>query len=153
MTKTPTRSNRNLVRLALVLPVAGAVLMAAKATNIIPVPLKQIIPADQRTCTAKTASGLGYMELRAGTGARPQATDRVTVNYIGYLAQSGEVFDQGENITFPVVGVISGFAEGLQLMPKGAIYRFCIPGALGYGARGSGPIPPNADLIFQVELK
>ena len=146
-------SNRNLVRLALLLPLAGGLLVAAKASNIIPVPLKQIIPADQRTCAAKTASGLGYQELRAATGARPSAADQVTVNYIGYLAADGAVFDQGESARFPVGGVIPGFAEGLQLMPKGSIYRFCIPSALGYCAGGAGPIPPNADLVFQVELK
>ena len=148
-----SKANRNLVRLALLLPLAGGLLVAAKASNIIPVPLKQMIPADQRTCGAKTASGLGYQELRAGTGARPTAEDQVTVNYIGYLAADGAVFDQGENARFGVSGVISGFAEGLQLMPKGSIYRFCIPSALGYGARGAGPIPSNADLVFQVELK
>ncbi len=148
-----SKTNRNLVRLALLLPLAGGLLVAAKASNIIPVPLKQIIPADQRTCTAKTASGLGYQELRAGTGARPKASDQVTVNYIGYLAADGSVFDQGENASFGVGGVIEGFAEGLQLMPKGSIYRFCIPSALGYGERGAGPIPANSDLVFQVELK
>ncbi len=152
MTNT-SKTNRNLVRLALLLPLAGGLLVAAKASNIIPVPLKQIIPADQRTCSAKTASGLGYQELRAGTGARPVASDQVTVNYIGYLAADGSVFDQGENARFGVGGVISGFAEGLQLMPKGSIYRFCIPSAQGYGERGAGPIPANADLVFQVELK
>ena len=146
-------TNKHIVRLALVLPLAGAALIAAKAANIIPVPLKQIIPADQRQCTQKTASGLGYMELRPGTGARPAAEDQVTVNYIGYLALDGEVFDQGEDATFPVDGVIPGFAEGLQLMPKGSIYRLCIPAAMGYGPAGAGPIPGNADLVFQVELK
>lgn len=148
-----SKTNRNLIRFALLLPVVGGLLIAAKASNIIPVPLKQIIPADQRTCTAKTASGLGYQELRAGTGARPSAADQVTVNYIGYLASDGAVFDQGENARFGVGGVIAGFAEGLQLMPKGSIYRFCIPSALGYGERGGGPIPANSDLVFQVELK
>lgn len=147
------KTNRNLVRFALLLPLAGAVLIAAKASNIIPVPLKQVIPAHQRACTGKTASGLGFSELRSGTGARPAASDRVTVNYIGYLSADGVVFDQGENVSFPVGGVIPGFAEGLQLMPKGSIYRLCIPAALGYGENGAGPIPGNADLIFQVELK
>lgn len=146
-------TSKHLIRFALVLPVAAGVLIAARASNIIPVPLKQIIPAHQRACTAKTASGLGYLELRPGTGAHPGANDRVTVNYIGYLAQTGEVFDQGENASFPVGGVIPGFAEGLQLMNKGSVYRLCIPSALGYGVSGAGPIPGNADLVFQVELK
>lgn len=147
------KSNKRLLGFALLVPLAGLVLIAAKASQIIPVPLKQIIPVKQRACSAKTASGLGYLELRAGAGARPAASDQVTVNYIGYLATTGEVFDQGENAQFRVGGVIDGFAEGLQLMPKGSVYRFCIPSALGYGPDGTGPIPANADLVFQVELK
>ena len=54
--------------------------------------------------------------------------------------------------TFPVNGVIPGFSKGLQMMPKTAIARFCIPAAMGYGAQDSGPIPANSDLVFQVEL-
>ena len=74
------------------------------------------------------------------------------VNYIGYLAATGEVFDQGMGVEFPVGGVIPGFSEGLQTMGKGAVARLCIPAALGYGAKATGPIPANADLVFQVEL-
>ena len=53
---------------------------------------------------------------------------------------------------FPANGVIPGFSEGLQMMKRGGIARFCIPAALGYGAQASGPIPANSDLVFQVEL-
>ena len=52
----------------------------------------------------------------------------------------------------PVAGVIPGFSEGLKMMPLGATYRFCIPAALGYGAKPAGQIPANSDLVFQVEL-
>ena len=52
----------------------------------------------------------------------------------------------------PVDGVIPGFSDALQMMAKTGIGRFCIPAAMGYGAQGSGPIPANADLVFQVEL-
>ena len=55
-------------------------------------------------------------------------------------------------VEFPVGGVIPGFSEGLQTMGKGAAMRLCIPAALGYGAKATGPIPANADLVFQVEL-
>lgn len=147
------QSNKRLVMLAALVPLAGLVLIAAKAANIIPVPLEQVIPPKQRECTARTASGLGWRELRAGAGAKPSATQRVTVAYIGYLAQTGVVFDQSDNAQFRVGGVIPGFAEGLQMMPHGSIYRFCIPSTLGYGEEGTGPIPANADLVFQVELK
>ena len=120
--------------------------------TLIPLPLKQIIPAGQRVCNAKTTSGLGTLQLRAGAAARPAASNGVKVNYIGYLAATGEVFDQGMGVEFPVQGVIPGFSEGLQTMGKGGVSRLCIPAALGYGAKATGPIPANADLVFQVEL-
>jgi FKBP-type peptidyl-prolyl cis-trans isomerase FkpA len=121
-------------------------------TDIIALPLNPVLPSGQRLCAAKTAAGLGYTMLRPATGATPAEADYVLVNYIGYLAATGAVFDQGERATFPVNGVIPGFSKGLQMMAKTGIARFCIPAAMGYGAQGSGPIPANADLVFQVEL-
>ena len=106
-----------------------------------------------RTCSAKTASGLGYEALRAGTGPKPGKTDFVLINYIGYLAATGTVFDQNRATPLGLDQVIPGFAEGLQLMPRGSIYRLCVPAALGYGAAGAGDqVPANADLVFQIEL-
>ena len=122
------------------------------AATIIALPLQPVVPETQRTCAAKTASGLGYSELGPGTGAKPGATDYVLVNYIGYLAVTGEVFDQGMSTPMTVDGTIPGFTEALQMIPKGGIYRFCIPSALAYGDKAAGPIPPNSDLDFQVEL-
>lgn len=90
--------------------------------------------------------------LRAGTGAKPGAGDVVLVNYIGYLAATGTVFDQGMRSPLPVDSVIPGFSQGLQTMARSGIARFCIPAALGYGAKASGPIPADSDLVFQVEL-
>lgn len=122
-------------------------------TDIIPLPLNPILPPGQRLCAAKTASGLGYTVLRpAATGPKPAEADFVLVNYIGYLAATGAVFDQGTQAAFPVGGVIPGFSEGLQTLAKTGITRFCIPAAMGYGAEASGPIPANSDLVFQVEL-
>src|SRR5262245_56913536 len=63
--------------------------------SIIPLPLTPIVPAAQRLCAAKTPSGLGYTTLRQSQGAKPAADDTVLVNYIGYLAATGVVFDQG----------------------------------------------------------
>lgn len=126
--------------------------VAGPANAIIPLPLQPIVPAQQRSCAAKTASGLGYTMLRPGTGARPGATDYVLVNYIGYLAANGQVFDQGQQSALQVSGVIAGFAEGLQMVGKGGIYRLCIPAAQGYGANATGPIPANSDLVFQIEV-
>ena len=146
--KPPTRTTL-LAALALAL-VAAASPQLVK--TLIPLPLKQIIPAGQRQCAAKPAAGLGILQLRPGTAAHPAASDGVKDNYIGYLAATGEVFDQGMGIEFPVSGVIPGFSQGLQTMGKGGISRLCIPAALGYGAKATGPIPANADLVFQVEL-
>jgi FKBP-type peptidyl-prolyl cis-trans isomerase FkpA len=125
----------------------------ASADNvIIPLPLTPIVPAAQRSCTARTPSGLGYTMLRAGAGAKPAADATVLVNYIGYLAATGAVFDQNMQTPMPVGEVIPGFSQGLQLLAKGSIVRLCIPASLGYGAQASGPIPANSDLVFQVEL-
>lgn len=137
------------------LTLAAFALVSAPATaaeTIIPLPLQPVVPAAQRTCAAKTSTGLGFAQLRTGTGAKPAKDDVVLVNYIGYLTATGAVFDQGMRSAFPVSGVIPGFGEGLQLASKGSVMRLCIPAALGYGAAGTGPIPANADLVFQVEL-
>ena len=138
---------------ALMAPSPSAAADAVKATSeIIALPLNPTLPAGQRLCAAKTASGLGYTVLRPATGAKPAAADFVLVNYIGYLAATGAVFDQGMQAAFQVNGVIPGFSEGLQTVAKTGIARFCVPAAMGYGAESSGPIPANSDLVFQVVL-
>lgn len=107
----------------------------------------------QKPGVAVTPSGLQYQVLQEGTGASPTASDIVSVNYRGMLI-SGSTFDQGEDIRFPLNQVIPGWTEGLQLMKEGAKYRFFIPSELAYGERGAGRvIPPNAPLIFEVELR
>jgi FKBP-type peptidyl-prolyl cis-trans isomerase len=99
-----------------------------------------------------TASGLQYEVLQEGRGATPGPTATVTVNYRGSLTNGNE-FDNGNGISFPLNRVIPGWTEGLQLMKEGAKYRFYIPAELAYGERGAGAlIPPNAPLIFEVEL-
>jgi FKBP-type peptidyl-prolyl cis-trans isomerase FkpA len=103
-----------------------------------------------------TKSGLQYMVLEAGEGAKPKPTDRVTVHYRGTLLD-GTVFDssydRGKPATFPLNRVIKGWTEGVQLMKTGSKFKFFIPHDLAYGARGSGPkIGPNETLIFEVEL-
>jgi FKBP-type peptidyl-prolyl cis-trans isomerase len=100
-------------------------------------------------------SGLQYRVLTAGSGRRPAAGDRVTVNYRGRLIDGtgfDSSFDRGEPATFPVSGVIAGWSEALQLMPEGSSWELVIPAGLAYGASGAGPIPPDATLIFQVDL-
>ncbi|MFM5929482.1 MAG: FKBP-type peptidyl-prolyl cis-trans isomerase [Novosphingobium sp.] len=126
----------------------------APASPIIALPLNPVVAADKRQCTMKTASGLGYTVLRPGpAGAgKPTASDVVLINYIGYLAADGTVFDQAMQTPMGVADVITGFSEGMTLADKGGVVRLCIPAALGYGAQGTGPIPANSDLVFQVEL-
>ncbi len=103
-----------------------------------------------------TDSGLQYEVIKAGDGAKPKATDSVTVHYHGTLIDGtvfDSSFDRGTPTTFPLNGVISGWTEGVQLMPVGSKYRFTIPFSLAYGERGSGQtIGPNSTLIFDVEL-
>ena len=104
----------------------------------------------------QTESGLQYMVLKEGTGAKPGPTDEVTVHYTGRLI-NGTVFDssveRGEPATFPLNKVIPGWTEGLQLMSEGAKYRLFIPSELAYGEKGAGDqILPNSTLIFDVEL-
>ena len=102
-----------------------------------------------------TESGLQYEVLTEGKGAKPTASDKVTVHYTGKLID-GTVFDssveRGEPATFGVTPVIPGWVEALQLMSEGAKYRLYIPSQLAYGPQGAGPIGPNQTLIFDVEL-
>lgn len=103
-----------------------------------------------------THSGLQYKVLQEGTGStHPTASSTVKVHYHGMLTD-GTVFDssveRGEPISFPLGKVIKGWQEGLQLMVEGQKVRLFIPSTLGYGKSGSGPIPPAAVLVFDVEL-
>ena len=103
-----------------------------------------------------TASGLQYEVMTAGEGAKPLATDQVTVHYTGTTID-GKVFDssvqRGQPATFGLNQVIAGWTEGVQLMSVGAKYKFYIPYQLAYGERGAGAdIAPYAALIFEVEL-
>jgi FKBP-type peptidyl-prolyl cis-trans isomerase FkpA len=114
---------------------------------------------------AAAPHGVDVDTLTEGSGPHPGPSDVVFVKYTGKLAD-GTVFDQSRELPFPtggllpegmpmqVSGVVPGFAEGLQQMQKGGKYRLSIPADKAYGAsppQGS-PIPPNADLVFDVEL-
>jgi FKBP-type peptidyl-prolyl cis-trans isomerase FklB len=101
-------------------------------------------------------SGLQYRVITEGNGKSPAASDTVETHYEGKLID-GSVFDssyqRGETVSFPVNGVIPGWTEALQLMKEGAKWQLAIPAALAYGEAGSPPvIPPNATLVFDVEL-
>jgi peptidylprolyl isomerase len=105
-----------------------------------------------------TPSGLKYIDLIEGTGAEPQKGQTVVVHYTGTL-ENGRKFDSSRDRDQPFefsIGagrVIKGWDEGLSTMKVGGQRRLIIPPELGYGARGAGGvIPPNATLIFDVEL-
>jgi len=101
-------------------------------------------------------SGLQYKILTPGTGPIPGAADTVVCNYRGTFINGSEFdssYKRGQPATFPVSGVIKGWTEALQLMPVGSKWQLFIPSDLAYGPRGAGgTIPPNATLIFEVEL-
>jgi FKBP-type peptidyl-prolyl cis-trans isomerase len=102
-----------------------------------------------------TASGLEYKVLVMGEGRKPSLRSEVEVHYRGLL-ENGVVFDTSYNhdepVKFRLRSVIVGWQEGIQLMPEGSVFVFRIPPELAYGDRGAGVIPPNATLIFEIEL-
>ena len=120
-------------------------------------------PSDAQSARpATTSSGLQIIDTKAGTGAQPRAGQTVTVHYTGWLyenGQKGKKFDSSvdrkEPFEFPIGQgrVIRGWDEGVGSMKVGGKRTLIIPPELGYGARGAGGvIPPNATLIFDVEL-
>ncbi|MFN7725091.1 MAG: FKBP-type peptidyl-prolyl cis-trans isomerase [Rubrivivax sp.] len=115
--------------------------------------------------TTTTASGLQYDDVTVGSGAEAKAGHRVTVHYTGWLYDPtatnnrGKKFDSSKDrndpFVFPLAAghVIRGWDEGVQGMKVGGTRVLTIPAELGYGARGAGGvIPPNATLVFEVEL-
>lgn len=104
----------------------------------------------------KTASGLVYRELTPGTGASPKATDIVRVNYRGALTDGTEFdssYKTNEPAVFPLNHVIPCWTEGVQKMKVGGKSKLTCPADIAYGPAGSPPvIPPNAVLVFEIEL-
>ncbi|MBS0272713.1 MAG: FKBP-type peptidyl-prolyl cis-trans isomerase [Proteobacteria bacterium] len=113
----------------------------------------------EETKMITTSSGLSYKDIKVGEGATPQAGQTVEVHYTGWLQQNDQKFDssvdRGEPFHF-ILGkgqVIPGWDEGVASMKIGGKRQLIIPADLAYGARGvPGAIPPNATLVFDVEL-
>jgi FKBP-type peptidyl-prolyl cis-trans isomerase FkpA len=108
--------------------------------------------------TTTTASGLKYEDIKQGTGDTATAGKTVSVHYTGWLTD-GKKFDsskdRGQPFEFPLGGgrVIKGWDEGVQGMKVGGVRKLTIPPSLAYGSRGAGGvIPPDATLVFEVEL-
>ena len=135
------------------LPPAAGVKSADAAAWSKYVPWKSDLPE-----VVKTGSGLEYVVLASGPadGVSPKANEQAEVYYEGRLNAGGPAFDsafeRNASATFPVSAVVPGFSEILQLMKPGDRWLGYLPYQLAYGAGGKGPIPPAADLIFEVEL-
>jgi len=103
-----------------------------------------------------TASGLQYKIIKDGTGPKPKADSRVTVNYRGTLVDGTEFdssFKRGQPAEFAVSEVVKGWSEAMQMMSVGSKWEIYFPPDLGWGERGAGAaVPPNATVIFEVEL-
>jgi FKBP-type peptidyl-prolyl cis-trans isomerase FkpA len=103
-----------------------------------------------------TPSGLVYRSLKDGNGTSPTASDKVTVHYKGTFPDGREFdssYKRGQPIDFPLNRVIACWTEGVQRMKVGGKAKLTCPPEIAYGSRGAGSaVPPNATLLFEVEL-
>lgn len=137
---------------------AKSTLVAQTASDLDPEETTEETNTDMADNMMTTDSGLMYEDLEVGTGALPTQGQAVTVHYTGTL-ENGEKFDSSRDrnrpfsFTIGVGQVIKGWDEGVATMRVGGRRKLVIPPDLGYGTRGAGGvIPPNATLIFDVEL-
>ncbi len=112
-----------------------------------------LVQNQKRPGVKTTASGLQYKVVKPGKGAKPKASDAVSVIYKGMFI-NGDEFDSsgGKPFTIGVSDVIPGWQEALQLMDVGSKWMLFIPADLAYGETGQPPIGPNTTLVFELEL-
>ena len=133
-----------------------AAIAAILAVPVFAVANDAIDKAAKEKGAVKTSSGMVYLSLKDGKGKSPSAASTVEVNYRGALT-NGKEFDssykRNQSISFPLTGVIPCWTEGVQMMKAGGKAKLVCPPELAYGSRGAGSdVPPNATLIFEVEL-
>ena len=146
--------------LFLLITIISLLLVSPLSNSAIEVKVKEVKKMQQTDSPKEitTASGLKYIDEIVGTGASPKVSQNVKVHYTGWL-ENGKKFDssvdRGQPFEFVIsVGqVIKGWDEGVSTMKVGGKRKLIIPSGLAYGSRGAGSdIPPNATLIFEVEL-
>lgn len=113
--------------------------------------LKTFIQANNITAV-EDARGFFYSIDAPGSGTKPTACSEVVVDYVGKLT-NGSVFDSGNNKSFYLSGLITGWQEGIPLIAPGGSMTLYLPPSLGYGPVAKGDIPANSNLIFQINLK
>ena len=144
----PTPLHR-LIRLA---PLLGALVSFATTAQID----AALAGAAKEKGAVVTPSGLVYLSIKDGAGASPTAADTVKVHYRGTFPDGREFdssYKRGEAAQFPLAGVIPCWTEGVQRMKVGGKAKLTCPSSIAYGTRGAGgSVPPNAVLLFEVEL-
>ena len=99
------------------------------------------------------SSGLRYLIHEQGTGAAAHPdTSEITINYQGRLMTDGSIFDEGEGVSFPIRNLILGWRIGIPLIQEGGSITLYIPSGYAYGRNGTTGIPPNANIVFDVDL-
>lgn len=100
----------------------------------------------------KEPNGVRYVVRSLGTGDKPTLSSTIRIKYIGKLLTTKSVFDQNQNISFPLNNLIIGWKTVLPLLPEGSKVTLYIPSGYGYGSQASTYIPANSNLIFEVDL-
>lgn len=117
--------------------------------------IDEYLAANSITAQQDVDGYIRYVIHKTGSGASPTIDDCVVTRYTGKLLKTGSVFDNGGGVAqkFPLQRVIDGWKIGIPLMHVGDSATFYIPSGMGYGYRGTSGIPPNANLVFGVELQ